>query len=73
MISKEQLEGERQRALMLQDALDHIRRVANSARCPTRRLDWIAERARRALDGIEYDPFDMPQYPKSKNNKSASE
>lgn len=60
---------ERERALMLHDSLDHIRRVANAARCPTRRLDWIAERARRALEGIEYDPFDMPQYPKaSKNN-----
>lgn len=68
MISEEKLKRERDRALMLQDALDHIRRVAGSARIPTRRLDWISERARRALEGIEYDPFDMPQYPKKRKD-----
>ena len=53
----------------LRDALDHIMRVARSARQPTRRLDWIAERARRALDGQPYDQGDMPQYPKTRKDQ----
>lgn len=37
------------------DALDHIARVAISARVPTRRLDFIAQRARQALIGEPYN------------------
>ena len=54
---------------LVRDALDHIMRVARSARRPTRRLDWIAERARRALDGQPYDQGDMPQYPKTRKDQ----
>jgi hypothetical protein len=33
------------------DALDHIMRVARATMQPTRRLDWIALRAKYALEG----------------------
>lgn len=47
---------------MLRDALDHIARTADQSRSQTRRLRWIAERARLALRGIPYDDtaFDLP-------------
>ena len=35
----------------LRDALDHIMRVARKGVSPTRRLDWIALRAKYALEG----------------------
>ena len=35
----------------LRDALDHIMRVARKGISPTRRLDWIALRAKYALEG----------------------
>jgi DNA repair ATPase RecN len=36
------------------DALDHIMRVARQGITPTRRLDWIAQRARYALERKEW-------------------
>ncbi len=36
---------------LLRDALDHIARIATAARQPTKRLDWIASRAKDALRG----------------------
>ena len=38
----------------LRDALDHIMRVARQGVTPTRRLDWIALRAKYALEGKEW-------------------
>lgn len=38
---------------ILIDALDHIIRTAQRSRTQTRRLRWIAERARCAIDGKE--------------------
>lgn len=49
---------------LMEDALDHIARVARNAIQPTRRLDWIAARAKIALRGDEYDSREMPQRPK---------
>ncbi len=37
----------------LVDALDHIKAVANNSRTQTRRLRWISERARCAVEGGE--------------------
>lgn len=48
----------------LRDALEHIAKVAGSARVPTRRLDWIVARANLALSGCEYQREDLPKYPK---------
>src|SRR4051812_46077136 len=46
---------------LLRDALDHIARIAGSARVPTRRLDWIASRARMALRGKTWDRDYLPE------------
>lgn len=51
-------------AEIMRDALDHIARIAGMARNPTRRLDWIAARARHASEGKPYDRDALPQYPK---------
>lgn len=40
----------------LRDALDHIMRVARQGVTPTRRLDWIATRAKYALEGKPWLP-----------------
>lgn len=40
----------------LRDALDHIMRVARQGIQPTRRLDWIATRAKYALEGRPWTP-----------------
>lgn len=47
---------------LLRDALDHIRRTALSSRTQTRRIQFIADRAVRALKGKPYDPdaFNLP-------------
>lgn len=55
--------------IILEDALDHIMKVAGQAHKPTRRLDWISDRARIALTGKEYDESLMPQYPKNRKPK----
>jgi len=54
------------RIKMLEDALDHIKRIAGMARVPTKRLDWIAARASMALRGDRWDNSYMP-YPKNGN------
>lgn len=41
---------------LLRDALDHIVRVAQQGITPTRRLDWIAIRAKVALRGDIWEP-----------------
>ena len=46
---------------LLRDALDHIARIAGSARYPTKRLDWIAARAREAMRGIEWSREYLPE------------
>ena len=46
---------------LLRDALDHITRIANAARQPTRRLDWIATRAREALRGVQWNREYLPE------------
>jgi hypothetical protein len=46
---------------LLRDALDHIARIAGSARHPTKRLDWIAARAREAMRGIEWSREYLPE------------
>lgn len=46
---------------LLRDALDHIIRVAATARVPTRRLDWIIARARAALRGRRWTREDLPR------------
>ncbi|MFW6344827.1 MAG: hypothetical protein ACOC0M_00630 [Halomonas sp.] len=45
------------------DALGHIRRTAENSRSQTRRLRFIAERARMALEGEIYQPgaIDLPK------------
>ena len=46
----------------VRDALDHIMRVAKASRTQTRRLRWIAERARCALEGGEdWREMDLPR------------
>lgn len=47
----------------LRDALDHIARVAGEARHSTRRLEWIAARAKRAIDGQPYTPSALNNVP----------
>lgn len=46
---------------LLRDALDHIARIATAARQPTRRLDWIASRAREALRGVAWSREYLPE------------
>ena len=47
---------------ILIDALDHIMRTAHGSRTQTRRLRWIAERARCAIDGKEdWRDIDLPK------------
>jgi hypothetical protein len=46
---------------LLRDALDHISRIANAARQPTKRLDWISLRAREALRGIPWNREYLPE------------
>jgi hypothetical protein len=48
-----------QRDLAL-EALDHIARVAAAGMHPTRRLDWITKRARRAAHQLPPDSDDRP-------------
>ena len=44
------------------DALDHIMRTANTSRTQTRRLRWIAERARCAINGNDdWREIDLPK------------
>ena len=38
----------------LEDALDHIMRVARTSTSPTGRMDWIAIRAKYALEGKKW-------------------
>ena len=46
---------------MERDALDHIMRTALASRSQTRRLRWIAERARYALEGETFpDDLKLP-------------
>ena len=54
---------------ILEDALDHIMKVAAQAHRPTRRLDWISAMARIALAGKVYSESLMPQYPKNNTPK----
>lgn len=46
----------------LRDALDHIWRVARASRTQTRRLRWIAERARCAIEAEDWKAVDL-QHP----------
>ena len=46
---------------LLRDALDHISRIANAARQPTKRLDWISLRAREALRGVSWNREYLPE------------
>ena len=46
---------------LLRDALDHISRIANASRQQTRRLDWIASRAREALRGTPWNREYLPE------------
>ncbi len=57
---------------LLRDALDHIMRVAGSARQPTRRLDWLAARARMALRGIPWTRDYLP-WPRGEMNERLRE
>ena len=52
-------------AELLRAALDHIAKTAAGSRTSTRRLRWIEQRARWALEGKQYDreAFDMPTVP----------
>lgn len=46
----------------LQDAMDHIWRIANMSHQMTKRTYWISARARSALDGDEkWREFDYPK------------
>jgi len=45
----------------VRDALDHIEKTARASRSQTRRLRWIAERARYALEGKSFPTnLDLP-------------
>jgi len=46
---------------LLRDALDHISRIATAARQPTKRLDWIASRAKDALRGQDWSNEYLPE------------
>jgi hypothetical protein len=46
---------------LLRDALDHIARIAGSARFPTKRLDWISARARMAMKGVPWSREYLPE------------
>lgn len=46
---------------LLRDALDHIARIATASRQPTKRLDWIASRAKDALRGQEWSKDYLPE------------
>ena len=46
---------------LLRDALDHIARIATAARQPTKRLDWIASRAKEALRGQIWSMDYLPE------------
>ena len=46
---------------LLRDALDHIARIATAARQPTKRLDWIASRAKDALRGQDWSNEYLPE------------
>ena len=46
---------------LLRDALDHIARIATATDQPTRRLDWIAARARQAFRGIPWSKDYSPE------------
>lgn len=59
----------------MRDALDHIMRVARGSIQPTKRLDWIALRAKYALEGktwsrdIRDTPNDRVQNLKNQNER----
>jgi hypothetical protein len=46
---------------VLRDALDHIARIATATRQPTKRLDWIAARAREAVRGVPWSVEYLPE------------
>lgn len=59
----------------LRDALDHIMRVARKGVSPTRRLDWIALRAKYALEGKAWslDVREEPRDSVAKMQKDGAE
>jgi hypothetical protein len=57
---------------LLRDALDHIARIAGSARIPTKRLDWIAARAREAMKGVPWSREYLPE-PKKQSDKQTQD
>ena len=59
-----------ERMKILEDALDHIAKIAGMARVPTRRLNWISARARYALAGKPYDRDALPRYPRTRAHNS---
>lgn len=65
-------QGADQNVELLRDALDHITRVAGSARQPTRCLNWLAARARMALRGIAWTKDYLP-WPKGERNERVRE
>lgn len=50
------------------DGLSHIERVASQGMAPTRRLDWIAHRAKVALRGEKWEPG-MREEPRDSKTK----
>jgi acyl-CoA hydrolase len=68
-MTKSPIEQAREEAAEYVDALDHIMRVANASRTQTRRLRWIAERARCALEGGDWRELDLPRSGKSYEQK----
>ena len=49
---------------ILEDALNHISRVARNSSTQSKRNRWIEARANIALDGKEFDMYELPNYPK---------
>ena len=56
-----------EKLLICKDALSHISRVAMAARQPTKRLDWIAARAKDAARGRKWDRDYMPEPGRAKD------
>ena len=69
------IEAQAREANALRDALDHIMRVAREGITPTRRLDWIALRAKYALEGKPWsrDVRDDPRNSVAKMTKENKE
>lgn len=62
-----------ERIALLEDALDHIARVARNSMTQSKRDRWIQIRAERAIQGLPFIMAALPPYPHMRIQKLEKE